>query len=60
MPMKGWVKFHSPQKISAASQQNSVASINETTELDGDLFWNVNWKTSEKKNMKLVHTARPA
>lgn len=53
--MESQEKFHSPQKISAASQLNGGASFSETTEFDGDLFWNVkNKKTTVKNPVKLV------
>lgn len=42
--MESQVKFGSPQNISGASLQNSIAAFSLTTE-DGDLF--LNWK--EKK-----------
>ena len=31
---------HSPQNISGASQQNSVAASSRKTEVDANLFWN--------------------
>ena len=39
--MESWVKFHSPQSISGASQYNSVAAFSLTTEGAGDLFKNI-------------------
>ena len=37
-------KFCSPQNISGASQQNSIATFPSTTDVDGDLFENVGEK----------------
>ena len=37
-------KFCSPQNISGASQQNSIATFPSTTGVDGDLFENVGEK----------------
>ena len=36
--MESQVKFRSPQNISGASQQNSVAAFSYKTEIDGDVF----------------------
>ena len=41
MLMESQVKFCSPQNISGASQQNSVAAFSETTEVEWDLLENV-------------------
>ena len=37
MPMEGLVKFRSPQNISGASNQDSVAAFSLTTGVDGDI-----------------------
>ena len=34
------VKFHGPQNVSEALQQNSITAFSWTTEVDGDLFHN--------------------
>lgn len=36
--MESRVKFWSPQNMSGASQQNSVAAFSQTKQVDGDLF----------------------
>ena len=40
--------FWTPQNISGASQQNSVAGFSLTTEEDGDLFWILNQMAPEE------------
>ena len=42
------MRFHSPQNISVASQQNSIATLFYTTRVDGDLFKNVNNNNNNK------------
>ena len=50
------VKFHSPQNISGASQQNNIAAFSLTTEVDGDLFQEVKKTTGKKsQNIKWLH-----
>ena len=36
--METGIKFHCPQNILGALQQDSVAAFSETTKVDGDLF----------------------
>ena len=45
VPMESLLPFGicSPQNISGALQQNSVAAFSLTTEVDGNFFWNSIW-----------------
>ena len=36
--MESQEKWRCPQNLSGTSQQNSIATLYETTEVDGDLF----------------------
>lgn len=40
--MEIWVEFHHLHHFSGASWQNSVVAFSQTTEVDGDLYLNVN------------------
>ncbi len=41
MLMEGWVKFFSPQNSAGVSQENSIAVISKTVQVNGDQEPNV-------------------
>ena len=61
MLMDSQMKVRGPHNISGASQQNSIASFSQTTDVDGKLFQNLKKKQLHKKHIKwllIVHSAK--